>query len=80
MKFEFIDTENTCYEFQLDIEPDAGPHIKITVKRDRYGGSSTAIRPIISKKVLWWQPEDHRMVSSQARLYIDKVIKNLVFC
>ena len=80
MKFEFIDTNNIRYQFRFNVEPGISePHIEITVYRSATGSSST-LRPIVNKKVKWWDPDDEYKVSKEARYYIDKIIKNLAFC
>jgi hypothetical protein len=79
MKFDFTDFKNRYYQFELDAEPGiTDPHVEVTVYRSPTG-SSTTIRHIVDGKVQWWEPDDQRMVSLEARLYLDKVIKNKAF-
>lgn len=79
MKFNFTDSNKIYYQFELNVEPEIKvPHVEVTVYRSS-SLRSTTIRPIINEKVQWNNWDDQRIVSLEARLYLDKVIKNKAF-
>ena len=80
MKFDFTDSNGVRYECELDAEPEiASPHAEITVYRRPDSAGSTTIRPIVDGKIKWWYLDDDRMVSLEARVHLDRIIKNKVF-
>lgn len=78
MKFYFTDSGKTRYGFELYDRPDIKEdYVEITVSYSPTGSSVTA-RPIVNGKVQWSQLDDRR-VSSEAKQYLDKAIKNKAF-
>jgi hypothetical protein len=80
MKFEFTDPAGRRYEFELDAEPGIiGHHVEVTVYIKPWSAGSITIRPIVDGKVKWFDLDDARMVSAEAKNYLNRVIKNKVF-
>ena len=77
MIIDFTDSKNKRYQFKLKTES-TGLYVEITVYRSP-GGSSTTIRRVVNGRVEGWHPYDQRMVSVEAKYYLDKVIKNKAF-
>ena len=79
MKFDFTDSNHTRYECELNVEPSIiEPHIEVTVCRS-LTNKSTTIRLIVNDKVKWHNLDDWSYFSLEARVYLDKVIKNRAF-
>jgi len=81
MKFEFTDSNNIRYQFELDTEPGiTEPHVEVTAYLSVTGLTRiTTIRYIKDEKVVWWDLYDDSRFSLEARRYLDKVIKNRAF-
>jgi hypothetical protein len=80
MLFQFVDEYNKSYEFELNVEPGIKePHIEIRIY-DPPQCPTTTIRIIKNKCIEWQRDDGMYYVHPSAKKYIDKVIKNLVFC